>query len=263
MENHQFEFQNDFIYLLSGRTGRSVTFATENQRKLVKEIVQQSRNSVKSRVIPPKVIEKYASKIAKIEPDIVRVVEEERAEREIAMLENRANRMQKELTDGPEDRAWIEKSKKNANSKPKEEKGKKARMKRKLENMDPEVKEMSAAGDFAIRSIKRARKPKKLRMVVDKTPFNKGNQDNEKKIRGSRGGVNIQKKKKMDGNNETVREDPRKDYGRGGGRGRGRGGRGGPGGRDGGGGRGRGGSRGRGSSRGRGGGGRGRGRGGS
>jgi len=145
----------------AGRTGRSVTFATENQRKLVREIVQQSRNSVKSRVIPPKVIEKYASKIAKREPDVVRVVEEERQEREIAMLENRANRMQKELTDGPEDRAWIEKSKKNQNSKPKEEKGKKARMKRKLENIDPEVKEMSAAGDFAVRSAKRARKPKK------------------------------------------------------------------------------------------------------
>ena len=235
----------------------------------MREIVQQSRNPVKSRVIPPKVIEKYARKIAKIEPDVVRVVEEERAEREIAMLENRANRMQKELTDGPEDRAWIEKSKKNQNSKPKEEKGKKARMKRKLENIDPEVKEMSATGDFVIRAAKRARKPKKLRMVVDKTPFNKGNQDNEKKIRGSRGGVNIQKKKKMDGKDEMVKEDPRKDYGRGGGRGRGRGGRGGPGGRDGGAGRdgggdrGRGGSRGRGSSRGRGGGGdRGRGGGG-
>ena len=229
----------------------------------MREIVQQSQNSVKSRVIPPKVIEKYASKIAKVEPDIVRVIEEERAEREIAMLENRANRMQKELTDGPEDRAWIEKSKKNGNSKPKEEKGKKARMKRKLENMDPEVKEMSAAGDFAIRSAKRARKPKKLRMVVDKTPFNKGNQDNDKKIRGSRGGVNIQKKKMGGGDKEMAKEDPRKDYGRGGGRGRGRGGRGGPGGRGGdSGGRGRGGSRGRGSSRGRGGGGRGRGGGG-
>ena len=82
----------------------------------MREIVQQSQNSVKSRVIPPKVIEKYASKIAKVEPDIVRVIEEERAEREIAMLENRANRMQKELTNGPEDRAWIEKSKKNANT---------------------------------------------------------------------------------------------------------------------------------------------------
>jgi len=95
----------------AGRFGRSVTFATEQQRKLVREIVKQSRTPVKSRVIPSKVIDKYASKIGKIEPDVARVVEEERAEREIAMLENRANRMQKEIKNGPDDRAWIDKSK--------------------------------------------------------------------------------------------------------------------------------------------------------
>ena len=71
----------------AGRSGRSVTFATEQQRKLVREIVKNSKNLVKSRIIPSKVIDKYASKIAKIEPDIAKVVEEENAEREIAMLE--------------------------------------------------------------------------------------------------------------------------------------------------------------------------------
>ena len=56
---------------------RSVTFATEQQRKLVREIVKNSNNPVKSRIIPSKVIEKYASKIEALEPDIVKVVEEE------------------------------------------------------------------------------------------------------------------------------------------------------------------------------------------
>ena len=174
--------------MLTGRFGRSVTFATEQQRKLVREIVKQSRTPVKSRVIPSKVIEKYANKISKIEPDVLRVVEEERAEREIAMLENRANRMQKELTDGPNDRAWIDKSKskKKQNQEKGQEKGKKARMKRKLENLDPEEKEMMKTGDFVARSAKRARKPKKIRSVVE-------NQHQ----RGSRGGAN--NKKKMGG----------------------------------------------------------------
>ena len=38
-----------------GRAGRSVSFATESQRKIVREIVKQSRNPVKSRVVPPQV----------------------------------------------------------------------------------------------------------------------------------------------------------------------------------------------------------------
>merc|ERR1711962_594490 len=59
----------------AGRAGRSVSFATENQRKIVRDIVKQSRTPVKSRVIPSKVIDKYASKIGKIEPDVARVVE--------------------------------------------------------------------------------------------------------------------------------------------------------------------------------------------
>merc|ERR1712039_990870 len=160
-------------------------FATEQQRKLVREIVKQSRTPVKSRVIPSKVIDKYANKISKIEPDVVRVVEEERAEREIAMLENRANRMQKELTDGPNDRAWIDKSKlkKKQNQEKGQEKGKKARMKRKLENLDPEEKEMMKTGDFVARSAKRARKPKKIRSVVENNSAAKSAQ------RGSRGGA--------------------------------------------------------------------------
>merc|ERR1712172_303091 len=122
--------------------------------------------------------------------------------------------MQKELTNGPEDRAWIEKSKKTG-------------------NYGSRSKRNDSCRRFCDPAVKRARKPKKLRMVVDKTPFNKGNQDNDKKIRGSHGGVNIQKKKMGGGDKEMVKEDPRKDYGRGGGRGRGRGGRGGPGGRGG------------------------------
>ena len=59
--------------------------------------MKHARRPVKARVIPPKIIQKYVKRIAALEPDIVRVLEEEAAEREIAKLENRANRMQNEL----------------------------------------------------------------------------------------------------------------------------------------------------------------------
>ena len=59
--------------------------------------MKHARRPVKARVIPPKIIQKYVKRIAALEPDIARVLEEEAAEREIAKLENRANRMQNEL----------------------------------------------------------------------------------------------------------------------------------------------------------------------
>ena len=59
--------------------------------------MRHARRPVKARVIPPKIIQKYVKRIAALEPDIARVLEEEAAEREIAKLENRANRMQNEL----------------------------------------------------------------------------------------------------------------------------------------------------------------------
>ena len=154
----------------AGRSGRSVTFATEQQRKLVREIVKNSKNPVKSRTIPAKVIEKFAVKIEALEPDILKVIEEEKAEREIAMLENRANRLQNELTDGPKERAWIENSKKKNNNKKKDTK--KDRIKRKLEAMDPQDREMNKALNeelnYKIRAAKRAKKPKKIGRCLEK-----------------------------------------------------------------------------------------------
>ena len=80
-----------------GKAGRSVSFATEEQRKIVREIVQHARRPVKARVIPPAIIQKYVKRIASLEVDVTRILEEESAEKEIAKLENRANRMQNQL----------------------------------------------------------------------------------------------------------------------------------------------------------------------
>ncbi len=155
----------------AGRFGRSVTFATEDQRKIIREIVKSSRNPVKSRVIPSKVIAKYASKIQALEGDITRVLEEVASEREIAMLENRANRMQKEIDNGPSTRTWIDKTGKNKKGGGESKNSKKWKRKNKYHGLEGEDKEAAKAGDYAVRAAKRARKPKRIRSVVDKQPF--------------------------------------------------------------------------------------------
>merc|ERR1712203_1238101 len=115
----------------AGRAGRSVFFATENQRKIVRDIVKHARRPVKARVIPPKIIQKYFKRIAELEPGVARILEEESAEKEIAKLENRANRMQNQLETGTQERTWIEKKKNKKSKKKKSEKSKKKKKKKK------------------------------------------------------------------------------------------------------------------------------------
>merc|ERR1711874_801615 len=93
----------------AGRAGRSVSIAGEGERKIVKEIVKRARDPVKSRVVPTDVVAKYKTKVGEVEKDVNRVVEEEKAEKEIAKLENRANRLQNNLTgEGGDDRTWFQ-----------------------------------------------------------------------------------------------------------------------------------------------------------
>ncbi len=49
------------------------------------------RNPVKNRAVPPSVLSRYSRKVCSLEAEAKRVEEEERAEREIAALENRSN----------------------------------------------------------------------------------------------------------------------------------------------------------------------------
>merc|ERR1712227_494483 len=93
----------------AGRAGRSVSIAGEGERKMVKEIVKRARDPVKSRTVNADVVDKYKKKLVKIEEDITRVLEEEKAEKEIAKLENRAGHLQNRI-DGQkdDDRQWFQ-----------------------------------------------------------------------------------------------------------------------------------------------------------
>ena len=77
------------LCLTAGRAGRSVSFAIESQRRIVRDIVRQSRTAVKGRVVPSNVVAKFDAKIKSMADDVRRILEEEAAEKEIAKLENR------------------------------------------------------------------------------------------------------------------------------------------------------------------------------
>lgn len=93
----------------AGRAGVSVSLAGETERKIVKEVIKRAKNPVKSRVIPPDILEKYKQKLEKIEPQIAQILQEEYEERILNKAENQANRAEKLLKgEVDEKRPWFQ-----------------------------------------------------------------------------------------------------------------------------------------------------------
>lgn len=172
----------------AGRAGVSVSLAGEQERKIVKEVIKRARNPVKSRVIPPDIIGKYAEKLEKLEPQIVQILQEEYEERLLSKTENRANRAQKLLQGETEEkRSWFQTKKERkaekerlslqSNNKKKEKRGD-LKIKNKKKNREtPEDrinKEMEKVALLQARLAKRKSKPKKLRKCLDGGDVNKG-----------------------------------------------------------------------------------------
>ena len=164
----------------AGRAGRSVSIAGEGERKMVKEIVKRARDPVKSRTINVDVVDKYKSKLSKLEEDINRVLEEEKAEKEIAMLENRAGKLQNRINGNEDDRVWFQTKQQRKEEKMKlkqqmkDPTNTKRKMKKKSESMKPqdpiqakEMKKFQNDADFITREAKRKRKLSKIRSFND------------------------------------------------------------------------------------------------
>lgn len=84
--------------------------AGEQEHSLVKAVTKQAKNSVKKRLIPPDIIEKYNKKLQALEADVEKILEEERTEKELAKVENQTNRAEKLLKgeDDKEGRTWFQ-----------------------------------------------------------------------------------------------------------------------------------------------------------
>ncbi|XP_050079806.1 probable ATP-dependent RNA helicase DDX27 [Anopheles maculipalpis] len=98
----------------AGKAGVSVSLAGEQERKIVKEIVKNAVSSVKNRIIPLDIIEKYRNKVAALEPEIDHVLAEERAEKLLRQTEQQLTSAERKLKgqpapkqDGPP-REWFQ-----------------------------------------------------------------------------------------------------------------------------------------------------------
>uniref|UniRef100_A0A182WDS2 RNA helicase n=1 Tax=Anopheles minimus TaxID=112268 RepID=A0A182WDS2_9DIPT len=81
----------------AGKAGVSVSLAGEQERKIVKEIVKNAISSVKNRIIPQDIIEKYRKKLAALEPEIEHVLAEERAEKLLRQTEHQLTSAERKL----------------------------------------------------------------------------------------------------------------------------------------------------------------------
>lgn len=81
----------------AGRAGISVSLAGETERKMVKEIIKRATNPVKNRIIPSEIVEKYRKKVAALESEIEKVLQEEQAEKMLAQAEQQLNVTEKKL----------------------------------------------------------------------------------------------------------------------------------------------------------------------
>lgn len=103
----------------AGRGGVSVSLAGEQERSLVKEVIKQAKNPAKNRIIPPDIIEKYNKKLQSLEQDVERILQEEKSERELAKVENEANRVEKllKVEDDKSQRSWFQTKKERVKEK--------------------------------------------------------------------------------------------------------------------------------------------------
>merc|ERR1712032_1086906 len=150
----------------AGRAGRSVSLAGEGERKMVREIVKRARDPVKSRTVNADVQTKYKAKLTKLEDDFNLVLEEEKADRELAKCENRAGKLQNQLAGGEDDRRWFQTKQ--------QRKEEKQALKKKLK--DPTFTKQKQK-----RKAKRARKLKKIRSIVEPVEKASGGKVKQKK----------------------------------------------------------------------------------
>ena len=178
----------------AGKSGVSVSIASEEDWKIIKQIIKRARNPVKNRVIPPDIIEKYNKKLEAVRSEMLHILEEEKTERMLNKAEQD-----------------IERGKKLAESKANDSQEKKGRTwfqsqrQRKLEKQKAkEIFEVKVAGNKLMRKNKNTNnsdEEKKLQKKMQKVAYQQArvmkSKQKPKKIKAM--DDNSKLKKKMSG----------------------------------------------------------------
>ncbi|KAK4884334.1 hypothetical protein RN001_000605 [Aquatica leii] len=169
----------------AGRAGVSVSLASESERKIVKQIIKNANNPVKSRVIGTNIIVKYKNKLGSLEPKVQEILKEEHQERLLSRTENKLNRTQKLLQGEQEpQRPWFQSKKERKDEKERlavnnklQVKGKKRKLEEAGEDVDS--KKTKNIARMQIHQAKHKSKPKKIRTCDDRKQIKKSNFAND------------------------------------------------------------------------------------
>uniref|UniRef100_A0AC34QY24 Uncharacterized protein n=1 Tax=Panagrolaimus sp. JU765 TaxID=591449 RepID=A0AC34QY24_9BILA len=174
----------------AGKAGRAISLVGEDDRKLLKSIVKHNKNStIKQRNIAPEVIVAYKERIDSLEESIEKVQNDAIVDNQLRLAEEKLSKAEKRLKTGVDERAgrvFLKTSteiQKEAAAKAKKAAQKNRKQKEKDE-MTPEEKTAAAEAAFQAREAKRAKKPKRLRAVVedddkDEKPSKKKRKDSD------------------------------------------------------------------------------------
>ncbi|ELR20123.1 DEAD/DEAH box helicase domain containing protein [Acanthamoeba castellanii str. Neff] len=77
-----------------GHSGKSVTFISEQDRKVFKEIMKSTNQKVSNRVIPPKIIDQWREKIDSMKGDISQIFAMEYEEKQLRLTQMEASKTQ-------------------------------------------------------------------------------------------------------------------------------------------------------------------------
>ncbi|KAL3318492.1 putative ATP-dependent RNA helicase ddx27 [Cichlidogyrus casuarinus] len=90
-------------------SGRAVSLAGETDRRLLKEIVRETKYPVKSRTVPPEIVQKVADRIKKFEPIVAKILQNESAERDLRIANKQLQIMEQGVKDPGLDRKnWFD-----------------------------------------------------------------------------------------------------------------------------------------------------------
>ncbi|KAE9549039.1 hypothetical protein FO519_007753 [Halicephalobus sp. NKZ332] len=156
----------------AGKAGRAISLIGEDDRKLLKSIVKHNKNStIKQRNIAQEVVSAYKERIGGLEPSIEKVQNEAVVDNQIRLAEEKLAKVEKKIITGEneEKRSFIKKDadiKREVREKMRKELAKN-RKKKEREEMTPEEREAMAEAAFQAREVKRMKKPKRIRAIVE------------------------------------------------------------------------------------------------
>ena len=172
----------------AGKVGRSVSLIGEGERKILKELIKRSNDPLKSRLVPPDVIEKFVEKEKSLQDAIQEVLEAEKTEKLIVQAEKQIKKGEEKLKnmDHPEEEEKEAKKiyPQHLQTRLVDKKKKKGKKAKKMN--DAQDKEMQRAQAFQKRTIKKSMKPTRMRTLQGSSKGPDKSEGGGKKKGGSR-----------------------------------------------------------------------------